>query len=117
MDKTEYMAARAKAAASAVALAASNKSGPSAEPLEADMYYYGGISNADDLTSNTDDNINNSSQTVNEHLRYLYEMNRSIGQPWYSLCILLYTICVVTAITGNYPINYLITPYGYLLSI
>ena len=38
---------------------------------------------------------------VDEYLKSLYEQNRNLPQPWYSICILSYTILVCIAVMGN----------------
>ncbi len=43
----------------------------------------------------------NKSEEVNEYLRALYEQNRNLPQPWYSLCITFYAILVAIAVLGN----------------
>jgi len=43
----------------------------------------------------------NETQEVDPHLKNLYEQNRTLSQPWYSLCIAFYAILVVIAVSGN----------------
>jgi neuropeptide Y receptor len=40
-------------------------------------------------------------QTINEHLYSLYKQNRSLSQPWLTICILCYSILVNVAAMGN----------------
>ena len=43
----------------------------------------------------------NGTEEVDSHLKELYEKNRTLSQPWYSVCILAYAILVVFAVSGN----------------
>ena len=43
----------------------------------------------------------NGTEEVDSHLKKLYEQNRTLTQPWYSVCILAYAILVVFAVSGN----------------
>lgn len=43
----------------------------------------------------------NGTEEVDSHLKKLYEQNRTLSQPWYSVCILAYAILVVFAVSGN----------------
>ena len=43
----------------------------------------------------------NGTEEVDTHLKNLYEQNRTLSQPWYSVCILAYAILVVFAVSGN----------------
>ena len=43
----------------------------------------------------------NGTEEVDKHLQDLFELNRTLSQPWYSVCILAYAILVVFAVSGN----------------
>ena len=46
-------------------------------------------------------NETNNDSAYNEYLYELYLKNRSIGQPWYSICVVLYSILVIIAALGK----------------
>lgn len=43
----------------------------------------------------------NQSEEIDEYLKNQYLQNRNLPQPWYTLCILSYTILVAFAVAGN----------------
>lgn len=53
-------------------------------------------------------NSNASDQVVDEVLLSLYRLNRSVRQPWYTCCVILYSLLIGMAFAGNSLVLYVV---------